>query len=213
MTCLPLLRGDQRRQLFRIAFALLQVGGPARLGVELGPRSREQVDHHPVTEACRWRQHQRVRHRHRRIQVDHHARIAGAELAVAVGFHRPKAGGPGRRAQPPGHFGHVDHHPVRIGQRKGAQIHRIGQFDHQPGAVLMLADARAHDDGQRPLRPGPDAGPGNGLGDRLGRGHRQVLGILPLHQLGNGIVGASSPPQRQDGGGNADGCEKAHHQG
>ena len=215
-----LLGGDQRRQLFRIAFTFLQVGGPPRLRVELGPCGGEQVDHDAIAETGRRRQHQRVGYRHRRVQIDHHARVAGTELAVAIGLHRAHAAGPGRRAQPPADFGHVDHHPIGTGQREGAQIHRIGQLDHQPGAVFMLADAGAHHDRQRTLGLGANGGTRHALRDRLGRRRRQVLGrpifgrrALIVHQPADGIVGGTGPKrhQRQDGGGNATGGQGALH--
>ena len=121
-----LLGGDHGGQLLGVAFALLQVGRPARQGVEFGPIRWKQVNHHPVAEAGGWRQHQRVGDRHRLVEVDHHARIAGAELAIAIGLDGAEAGGTRRRANPPGHFRHVDHHPVGIGQHEAAQVHRIG---------------------------------------------------------------------------------------
>ena len=193
-------RGDQRRQLLGVAFALLEVGRPAGLGVEFGAGGGEQVDHHPVAEAGGGRDHQRVGHRHRLVEVDHHARIAGAEQAIAIGFDGAEAAGPRRRAQPPGHFRHVDHHPVGIGQGEGAQIHRIGQFDHQPGAVLMLADARAHHHGQRPLRPGAHRRVRRPLGgERPGRRDRQAS-WRPRPELGciSRLMASSAPSGRQD---------------
>ena len=196
-----LLRRDHSRQFLRIAFALLQVGGPAGLGIELGAGGGEQVDHHAIAEPRRRRQHQRVGHCHRRIQVDHHARIAGAEGAIAIGLDRPLPAGPWRRAQPPRHFRHVDHHAVGIGQRKGAQVDRIGQFDHQPGAVFMLADARTHDQRQRPGRPGAHGRSRARGRQRLGRCHGQSCGAVILaHQPADGVVLARRR-QRQQGGG------------
>ena len=139
--------GNQGRQFFGITLPLFEVGRPAGIGIEFDLLGGKQVDHHPVAEAGAGRQHQGIAHRHRTVEIDHHARIALAEQAVAIGLDRAEAAGQRRRPQLPGDFRHIHHHPVGTAQGEGAQIHRIGKFDHQPGAVVMLADAGAHYDG------------------------------------------------------------------
>ena len=82
------LNGQTHDQLFGGGFALLEVGGPAGIGVELRLLRRIHINHHAVAEAGGWRQHQRIGHPHRAVEVNHHARIAFAEQAVAIGFDR-----------------------------------------------------------------------------------------------------------------------------
>ena len=81
----------QRRQFFRVAFTPLsgqrasrhwRRTGRARRGTDRSQRdSRTPED----------RRHQRVRYRHRPVEVDHHARIAFAEQAIAIGFDLARA--------------------------------------------------------------------------------------------------------------------------
>ena len=100
-------RRDGGQRLGR-GFLGAQVGGPAGRALELRLRGREQIEHHAIAVAVRRRQDHRLGRAHRRVEIDHETRIAGAEQAVAIALHHALAGGLRPRSEPPQHFGHVD---------------------------------------------------------------------------------------------------------
>ena len=109
-------------------------------------------------------------------EVDDHAGAALHDQAVAERLDQAAAvfAGPGRELE--GHLRHVDDHPIRVGEREGADIDLVAEIDDQAGLRLVAADSDGAGDGEIPGRAASAARPRR-LARRPKRPPRRAMAI------------------------------------
>ncbi len=88
-------------------------------------------------------------HPHRPLGVEHDARAALHDEAVAERLDQAAAVLAGLRGQLEGHLRQIDHHPIGIGEREGRQIDFLAQIHHKTRLLVVAAQAHVGSDRKR----------------------------------------------------------------
>ena len=99
-----------------------------------------QIDHQPRRLAGRGLEHEGLVDPHRLADIDHDARAALHDQAEAERLDQAAAGLAGLGRQVERHLRQVDHHPIGIGEREGAQIDLLREIHDEAGLGVIAAD-------------------------------------------------------------------------
>ncbi len=116
---------------------------------EAGAVGRGQIDHQPRRLVVDGGERECLVDPHRPLGVEHDARAALHDQAVAEGLDHAAALLAGLRGQLEGDLRQVDHHPIGIGQREGRDIDLLREIDDKPRLLVVAAKPHVGGNGER----------------------------------------------------------------
>ena len=146
------------RRALSLGLALAVRGGGSACAMVRRKLSRSvarEIEHQPRRLAVGGGEREGLVDPHRPLGVEHDARAALHDQAVAERLHQAAALLAGLGRQLEGDLRQIDHHAIGIGEREGGQIDLLAEVDHKAG--LLVVAAEAHVGGHR---------------ERVGRRHR-----------------------------------------
>ena len=110
---------------------------------------RGQIEHQAGRLIAGGVEHEGLVDPHRPLGVEHDARAALHDQAVAERLDQAAALLAGLGRQLEGDLRQVDHHAIGIGEREGGDVDLLGEVDDKAGLLVVAADAHVGGGGQR----------------------------------------------------------------